>query len=233
MSIGTDAKQITVIEEVTIDTIIESIRTLSEALNGNVFIQKARDTFKENLTEYSVAEDEKAKMIATYEAQVSVGIMSEIIRAAKEMPEILARQASIKEQTKVIKEQQVVERGKLKLLAQQILSERYRHKDLRASTAIKIASLQVTTQQAKFEEARRHIAIKANTQNAFMKKADYKVQQLQAIATDDEITINAAQMADAKETIDKIPTDLIDYKSEVEVAIPIIVNENMEAEEIK
>jgi hypothetical protein len=55
-----------------------------------------------------------------------------------------------------------------------------------------------------------------------MKKADFKVQQLQAIATDDDITISAEQMADSKSTIDGIPTDKISYQSEVSLNKPAI-----------
>jgi hypothetical protein len=214
---------------VTTQNIIDNINLISAALDENVFIKKARETFKENIQEYEVADDEKAKMIATYEAQVSVGVINEIMQMAKEIPEIIAREANIvkettlkEKQTDLVTQQECVEKGKTMLLAEQIVSEKYRHRDLRSSTAVKMASLEVTQQQAKFEEARRHIAIKANHQNAFMKKADFKVQQLQAIATDDDITISAEQMADSKSTIDGIPTDKISYQSEVSLNKPAI-----------
>jgi hypothetical protein len=214
---------------VTIQDIISNINLISAALDENVFIKKARETFKENIQEYEVADDEKAKMIATYEAQVSVGVINEIMQMAKEIPEIIAREANIvKEtelkgkQTDLVTQQECVEKGKTMLIAEQVVSEKYRHRDLRSSTAVKMASLEVTQQQAKFEEARRYIAIEANYQNAFMKKADFKVQQLQAIATDDDITISAEQMADSKSTIDGIPTDKINYQSEVSLNKPAI-----------
>lgn len=214
---------------VTTQNIIDNINLISAALDENVFIKKARETFKENIQEYEVADDEKAKMIATYEAQVSVGVINEIMQMAKEIPEIIAREANIAKetelkgkQTDLVTQQECVEKGKTMLIAEQIVSEKYRHRDLRSSTAVKMASLEVTQQQAKFEEARRYIAIEANHQNAFMKKADFKVQQLQAIATDDDITISAEQMADSKSTIDGIPTDKINYQSEVSLNKPAI-----------
>ena len=136
------------------------------------------------------------------------------------MTEIIAREANIAVETQVKTQQLCTEKGKTMHIAEQILTEKYRHKDLRSSTAVKIASLEVTKQQAKFEEARRYIAIKSNQQNAYMKKADYKVQNLQALATDDNVTISAEQMSDAKTTIDSIPTDEITYTSDVNIANP-------------
>ena len=82
---------------------------------------------------------------------------------------------------------------------------------------MKIASNEVTKQQAKFEEARRYIALQSNNQNTFMKKADYKVQQLQALAQDDKVVISAEQISDTKTTIEAIPTQIISYDTEVQV----------------
>ncbi|QDF28990.1 hypothetical protein [Halarcobacter anaerophilus] len=238
---------------VVLSNILDDIDSISEKLNTNVFLKTARESFKENIEEYDVAPDEKAKMIATYEAQVSVGMISEIIKLAKEMPELIVREENInkdtefkeeqknltieqtkevtaqtaninkdteikEEQKKVTAQQVLTEKGKTLHIAEQIMTEKYRHRDLRASTAVKTASMEVTKQQAKFEEARRFIALKANTQNAYMKKADYKVQNMQALATDDDVTISAEQMSDAKTTIDNIPTDAITYTTEVNIS---------------
>ena len=118
---------------------------------------------------------------------------------------------------KIAKEQVCGEKAKTKLIIQQIVTEQYRHRDLRASIKVKIASNEVTKQQAKFEEARRHIALQSNNQNTFMKKADYKVQQLQALAQDDKVVISAEQISDTKTTIEAIPTQIISYNTEVQV----------------
>ena len=204
--------------------VLDSIDEISTKLDQNIFIKNARTAFKENISQFEIADDEKAKLTAQYEAQVSIATISEIIKLAKETPldeaqiKNLQKDTDIKiEQEKIAKEQVCGEKAKTKLIIQQIVTEQYRHRDLRASIKVKIASNEVTKQQAKFEEARRHIAIQSNNQNTFMKKADYKVQQLQALAQDDKVVISAEQISDTKTTIEAIPTQIISYNTEVKV----------------
>ena len=204
--------------------VLDSIDEISTKLDQNIFIKNARTAFKENISQFEIADDEKAKLTANYEAQVSIATISEIIKLAKETPlneaqiKNLQKDTDIKiEQEKIAKEQVCGEKAKTKLIIQQIVTEQYRHRDLRASIKVKIASNEVTKQQAKFEEARRHIAIQSNNQNTFMKKADYKVQQLQALAQDDKVVISAEQISDTKTTIEAIPTQIISYNTEVQV----------------
>lgn len=220
-------------------SVLDSIDEISTKLDQNIFIKNARTAFKENISQFEIADDEKAKLTANYEAQVSIATISEIIKLAKETPlneaqiKNLQKDTDIKiEQEKIAKEQVCGEKAKTKLIIQQIVTEQYRHRDLRASIKVKIASNEVTKQQAKFEEARRHIAIQSNNQNTFMKKADYKVQQLLAIAQDDKVVISAEQISDTKTTIEAIPTQIISYNTEVlvdsinipdtEIATPVI-----------
>ena len=205
-------------------SVLDSIDEISTKLDQNIFIKNARTAFKENISQFEIADDEKAKLTANYEAQVSIATISEIIKLAKETPlneaqiKNLQKDTDIKiEQEKIAKEQVCGEKAKTKLIIQQIVTEQYRHRDLRASIKVKIASNEVTKQQAKFEEARRHIAIQLNNQNTFMKKADYKVQQLQALAQDDKVVISAEQISDTKTTIEAIPTQIISYNTEVQV----------------
>lgn len=205
-------------------SVLDSIDEISTKLDQNIFIKNARTAFKENISQFEIADDEKAKLTAQYEAQVSIATISEIIKLAKETPlneaqiKNLQKDTDIKiEQEKIAKEQVCGEKAKTKLIIQQIVTEQYRHRDLRASIKVKIASNEVTKQQAKFEEARRHIALQSNNQNTFMKKADYKVQQLQALAQDDKVVISAEQISDTKTTIEAIPTQIISYNTEVQV----------------
>ena len=204
--------------------VLDSIDEISTKLDQNIFIKNARTAFKENISQFEIADDEKAKLTANYEAQVSIATISEIIKLAKETPlneaqiKNLQKDTDIKiEQEKIAKEQVCGEKAKTKLIIQQIVTEQYRHRDLRASIKVKTASNEVTKQQAKFEEARRHIALQSNNQNTFMKKADYKVQQLQALAQDDKVVISAEQISDTKTTIEAIPTQIISYNTEVQV----------------
>ncbi|WNL16253.1 hypothetical protein QUR79_00385 [Arcobacter cryaerophilus gv. pseudocryaerophilus] len=198
-------------------SVLDSIDEISTKLDQNIFIKNARTAFKENISQFEIADDEKAKLTANYEAQVSIATISEIIKLAKETPLNEAQISNLLKDTQIKQEQLCGEKAKTKLIIQQIVTEQYRHRDLRASIKVKIASNEVTKQQAKFEEARRHIALQSNNQNTFMKKADYKVQQLQALAQDDKVVISEDQISDTKTTIEAIPTDVINYNTEVQV----------------
>ena len=197
--------------------VLDSIDEISTKLDQNIFIKNARTAFKENISQFEIADDEKAKLTANYEAQVSIATISEIIKLAKETPLNEAQISNLLKDTQIKQEQLCGEKAKTKLIIQQIVTEQYRHRDLRASIKVKIASNEVTKQQAKFEEARRYIALQSNNQNTFMKKADYKVQQLQALAQDDKVVISAEQISDTKTTIEAIPTQIISYNTEVQV----------------
>lgn len=287
---------------VELQTILTNIDLISAKINDNVFIKNARTSVKEGLESFAVEEDEKAKIYASFEQQLSATVINNIINVAKELPTIQAQEELIREQIKVqnkeylIKDQQEIaekiknggiyyeytyyaedapevisgdvevgdvktktlmdgttkslyeaqkdeheartrnidedtqikteqiktEKGKTLHIIEQITSEKYRHRDLRAGTAVKLGSLEVTKQQAKFEESRRYIAIAANHQNAYMKQSDFKVQQLQAIATDDDIVISDDHIEDTKTQIESIPTDKITYESEVSLTKPTI-----------
>jgi hypothetical protein len=270
-----------------LQNILDNIDTISKSIDTNVFIKNARDAVKVGIEAYAVEEDEKAKIYAAFEQQLSATVITQIINVAKEIPviqaqeelyrkqivteekkaldlvstttvrdeqseqdlllkgsqktlidkqatteekkalELESRTKNIDEDTLIKTEQVKTEKGKTMHIAEQIVSEKYRHRDLRSSTAVKIASMEITKQQAKFEESRRYIAIESNYQNAHMKKADFKVQQLQAIATDDDIAISTEQMTDSKNTIDNIPTTKITYNSEVSVTTPTIEDTNI------
>lgn len=228
-----------------LNTIIENINSLSESVNSNVFITSAREAFKTGIEEYEISDEERAKLMATYEAQVSVGVIGQIMAMVKELPEISARTDLTNEQISVSKEQNkklILEQEETKarikkhygievligenlaitrtdnkngMMDKQIITEMWRHRDLQAGVNIKNKSAYATLESAKFEEARRHIAIKANQDNMYLKKADYKVNQLNAMAMDDDYIITADQIGDVKSTIDAVPTGVIEYNSSI------------------
>lgn len=226
--------------------VLDNIDVISEKLNDNIFIKEARKAFKDNIKDFELADDEKSKLIAQYEAQVSIGIVAEILKLAKDLPtdeknianieaqtNLLKQQGKVeKEKEKLFKEQVCSEKAKTKLIIEQIVSEMYRHKDLRASIGIKVTTNEVSKQQAKFEEARRHIALVSNNQNTFMKKADYYVQQLQAIVQDERLIVSEKQIEETKRAIDRIPTETINYTSEVRAANLQISDETISSKDI-
>lgn len=188
--------------------LMDNIDYVSNRLSSNKFIKEARESFTENIGSLEFADDEQAKMIAQYNAQVSLGALGEITKIAKEWKQI---DLLVQEQERNVK----YAKYKNRLIQEQIRTENIRQRDFRMGIGIKKASLDITVQQARFEEARTKIATTSNNQNAYMKKADYMVQQLQALASDDDITISGAQLQAVKDAIDAIPVEKIEYNSEV------------------
>ena len=193
---------------VTIINITSNITELSSAVDTNIFITNARKAFLEDIAPYEMDDSEKAKLIASYEAQLSVGVIGHIMSIAKELPTIIAQEELIQKQIEN-------EDKKKNVIIQQELTEKYRHRDLRASIMVKNKSAVAAKHQARFEEARKHIAIKANEQNMHLKKTEFKVQQLDAIATDEEYIIGEEHMTDVKTSIDNIPIEGVDYETEI------------------
>lgn len=226
---------------VELETIISNITTLSGSINSNVFIESARTAFREGISQYEISDEEKAKLIAQYEANVSVGVITQIINLAKELPELRARVALLEEQKELTQEQTDTQEAQTKkigyesmeikartlknygfsvveengifvvtdkkdgMIDKQIISEMWRHRDMKAGVLIKNKSVYTTIENAKFEEARRYIAMKANADNLYLKKAEHKVAQLNAMAMDDDYIITEAQINDVKSTVDNIP----------------------------
>ena len=103
-------------------SVLDSIDEISTKLDQNIFIKNARTAFKENISQFEIADDEKAKLTANYEAQVSIATISEIIKLAKETPLNEAQIANLKkdtdikiEQEKIPKEQVCGEKAKTKI----------------------------------------------------------------------------------------------------------------------
>ena len=82
-------------------SVLDSIDEISTKLDQNIFIKNARTAFKENISQFEIADDEKAKLTENYEAQVSIATISEIIKLAKETPLNEAQIANLKKDTDI------------------------------------------------------------------------------------------------------------------------------------
>ena len=101
------------------------------------------------------------------------------------------------------------------MIDKQIISEMWRHRDIGAGVILKNKSIYSTLQSARFEEARVAISLKANQDNMYLKKAEHKVAQLNAIALDNDYILTTPQIDDVKTTINEIPSGVISYTSTV------------------
>ena len=110
-------------------SVLDSIDEISTKLDQNIFIKNARTAFKENISQFEIADDEKAKLTANYEAQVSIATISEIIRLAKETPLNEAQIANLQKDADIKISQK-------NLIDEQIKSEKAQELNLRIQTLL-------------------------------------------------------------------------------------------------
>ena len=214
---------------VELQNILDNINTISTNINTNVFIKNARDAVKEGINAYAVEEDEKAKIYASFEQQLSATVISQIMLMAKEMPMMIAQEEAIrkdidlKAQQKTLVEKQITTEQKkaldlekaTELRQQQINTEKRRQDDIAATINIKNQDAVYKYQQAKFEESRRYLGIKANVDNMQIRKAMARVEEMNAFMTNDSYDVTSEQFNASKTTIDAISTTQLTYTSEV------------------
>jgi hypothetical protein len=83
---------------INITTLTSNIESLSSALNNNVFIGQARASFTEKINDFQISDEERAKLIAQYEANLSVGIINNILAKSVDIIELDLRVNLIQEQ---------------------------------------------------------------------------------------------------------------------------------------
>lgn len=76
---------------VDIKTITNNINTLSSDLNENVFIKQARESFRDGINTFDMSDEERAKLVAQYEANLSIGVVNSIISKAFDLVELNLR----------------------------------------------------------------------------------------------------------------------------------------------
>lgn len=99
-----------------IDTkiILGNIEELSKGLNKNVFIEQARSSFKDGINAFDMSDEEKAKILAQYEANLSIGVVNNIIAKSYDLVELnlrvdlLSKQISTENINQDIKSQQEI-----------------------------------------------------------------------------------------------------------------------------
>ncbi len=226
------------IQDVDLKLIVEHIEKISANFAKDPSIVSAREAFTNGLKDYEVTDDIKALRYAEFEMSMATLTFSKSVELASNYKGI-EQSVAVSKNEALLKQIQrlevevrtlkhlgvkiaiasdgkdIKEDKKTGLVDEQIKTEKYRHNDFKASINIKNQSAVATFQQAKFEEARKEIAIKSNQDNMFLKKADFRVMEMDAYAKDDDITISATQMSGVKTTIDAISTNKLSYTSTV------------------
>jgi hypothetical protein len=105
------------------ETILKNINDLSNGLNKNVFITQARESFKEGINTFEMSDEERAKILAQYEANLSIGIIDKIISKASDLIELDLR-------VELINKQLGTEEINQKIKTQQELAEQIKNGNL-------------------------------------------------------------------------------------------------------
>ena len=228
----------TEIEDTDLKLIVEHIEQISSTFAQDPSIKSAREAFTNGLKDYEVTDDIKALRYAEFEMSMATLTFGKSVELAsnykgiKQSVAVSKNEALLKQiqrlevEVRTLKHlgvkiavasdgKDITEDKKTGLVDEQIKTEKYRYNDFKASINIKNQSAVATFQQAKFVEARKEIAIKSNQDNMYLKKADFKVMEMDAYAKDDDIKISSTQMSGVKTTIDAIPTGKLSYTSTV------------------
>jgi hypothetical protein len=237
-----------------LQNILDNIDTISKSIDTNVFIKNARDAVKVGIEAYAVEEDEKAKIYAAFEQQLSATVITQIINIAKEIPVIQAQEELYRKQivteekkaldlvsTTTVRDEQSEQDLLLKssqktlidkqatteekkaldieqateLRKEQIKIEQKKQKDIDALLEIRYQDAMLKYQQAKFEESRRYLGIKANVDNMQIRKAMARVKEMSAFMINDSYDVTPDQFSASKTTIDNISTTKLTYTTEV------------------
>jgi len=69
-----------------ITSILEDMNTISEALNANAIIVEAKDSILKSLDNAEISTEERDKLFSAYIQQLSIGILTQAIGLAKDVP---------------------------------------------------------------------------------------------------------------------------------------------------
>jgi hypothetical protein len=210
--------------------VLGNIEAISAALDNNALITKTREAVLTGIKGFQITPAEKSKLYANFEMQFSVQVVSKLIdvvvnsglvekqiatEAAK--VDLLTQQLATEVQNtlKVTNEVALLASNKL-LVDEQIKTEKKRTYDVMAGILVKNAQVHATTQSAKFEEARRYILIHSTESNDQIQKADREVALIQAIATDETLTISTTHLQRAVDGLDGILAAPVAYFTEID-----------------
>jgi hypothetical protein len=191
-----------------LNTILENFASISTKVNENVFIVEARKSVNENLKKFSIDEEKQAELYATYETNLSIAIVTKLLDLSKELPILQAQESDIKEATSLKTEQK-------NLVKKQQNTEIRRQEDLAATILLKGQDTQYKYQQTLFEESRRYLGIKANSDNMAIRKAMAKVEEMAAFMSNESYNVGTSQIEDSKNAINDISISSLIYPTSV------------------
>jgi hypothetical protein len=210
--------------------VLGNIEAISAALDNNALITKTREAVLTGIKGFQITPAEKSKLYANFEMQFSVQVVSKLIDVVvnsglveKQIATEAAKVALLTQQLetevqntlKVTNEVALLASNKL-LVDEQIKTEKKRTYDVMAGILVKNAQVHATTQSAKFEEARRYILIHSTESNDQIQKADREVALIQAIATDETLTISTTHLQRAVDGLDGILAAPVAYFTEID-----------------
>lgn len=212
---------------------IENLNEITEAIDKNSLITNTREAVKDGIGSFAITEEAKAKLYANFEMQFSIQAITKLIdsvmagtlqeqqvKVEEAKANLLVQQlkTEIQNTAKITAEIALLGSNKT-LVDAQVVTEGKRKLDVMAGIAAKNEQMIASRMSAKFEESRRFTLINSTNYNNIIQKAKVKNEMLNSIALDTGVTISAEQMNDVKEACDAIPTDPIEYETELKSEI--------------
>jgi len=219
--------------EVFVNEILGNITAISEGLDENGLIVKTRDSVQNGIKKFQITPAEQAKLYANFEIQFSLGVITKLIDVVvqsglieqqieleKNKIELLKQQvlSEIENTAKIEAEVALLESNKLFVEAQTRTEEK-RKIDAMAGIQIKNWQAESTKQSAKFEEARRYVLINSTLFNNQIQKSKEENATLNSLAVDDSFVITESHLTRVKAALDGITLSAITYTEELTTAV--------------
>lgn len=209
--------------------LLTDIDALSAGIDQNKLIANTRAAVIDGIDRFTLSDAEKSKLYANFEIQFSLGVVGKVIDAVvnsgliEQQIELekakiaLANQQLLSEQNNTEKLQaEIALLGSNKALVDaQTLTEGKRKLDVIAGINIKNEQVLATRQSAKFEESRRFVLLESTKFNNQIQKADKSTAFLNSLALDNNFTITEAHLTSVKNDINAITVADITYTEEI------------------
>lgn len=213
-----------------VTTVLKNIDDITAGIDANALIEKTRTAVLTGIKSFQTTPAKKAELYANFEMQFSVqvvtklidsvlqaGLIEQQIELEKKKIELLTQQilSEVKNTQKAEAEIALLSSNKALVDAQKATQEKQRL-DVMAGINIKNEQALSTRQSAKFEEARRHVLIASTQQNSQIQKSKEENAMFNSMAIDESFVITETHLTRIKTALDAITTTSVSYSTELD-----------------
>jgi hypothetical protein len=216
--------------DVYVASILKNINDITVGIDNNALITKTRTAVLTGIKSFQTTPAKKAELYANFEMQFSVQVVTKLIDAVigagliEQQIEVEKLKVQLLTQ-QILSEVQNTAKGAAEiallqsnkgLVEAQILTQAKQRLDVMAGINIKNEQALSTRQSTKFEEARRHVLIESTQQNSQIQKSKEENAMFNSMAIDESFVITESHLTRIKAALDGITTTAVSYAEELD-----------------